>query len=161
MMWVVKYIPERMIGFVNDLKSGSDVYFHLGDFDPKGPWVGLEHTCSKDRVITFNWEAPPPILGEPVEVVLFDNSTRDGSKAPHAQRVVRINPPVHLTGIVESFDPRKGYGFVRGGDGITYYLHRSEMIDQHTPHKGSLVMFFAGSRQGNPRAIHAHICGDP
>ena len=82
-------------------------------------------------------------------------------KAPRASRVVRVTAPVHLRGTVESFDPRKGYGFVRGSDAVTYYLHWSEVIDQHMPYAGSSVMFFAGSRQGKPRSVHVHTCGEP
>lgn len=158
-MQVVKYIPDRLIGFVSDPEVGTDVYFHLGDFDPKGPWPGLDHACPRSRMISFNWESPPPILGETVEVT-FQGGPANG-KAPRAQRVVRAIAPVHLTGLVESFDPRRGYGFVRGDDGITYYLHRSEIIDQHMPHEGSSVSFFAGSRLGKPRAVHVHTCGEP
>lgn len=160
-MRVVKYIPERLIGFVHDSEVGTDVYFHLGDFDPKGPWYDLGHACPRSHLIVFNWEAPPPILGEMVEVAFRGGSNTDKSKAPRAQRVVRMTPPTGLKGVVESFDPRKGYGFVRGSDGVTYYLHRSEIIDQHLPHEGSSVMFFAGSRLGKPRAVHIHTCGEP
>lgn len=157
-MRIAKYIPDRMIGFVNDQDAGPDVYFHLGDFDPKGPWPNLGHDCPRSRMLSFNWESPPPILGEPVEVTFHGGPTN--GKAPRAQRVVRVVAPVHLRGTVESFDPRKGYGFVRGDDGVTYYLHRSEMTDQHMPYVGSSVMFFAGSRQGKPRSVHVHTCGE-
>lgn len=159
MMQVVKYIPSRLIGFVNDPEVGLDVYFHLGDFDPKGPWADLGHACVGGRLANFNWESPPPIIGESVEVT-FQGGPTNG-KAPRASRVVRVAAPVHLRGTVESFDPRKGYGFVRGSDGVTYYLHWSEVIDQHMPYAGSSVMFFAGSRQGKPRSVHVHTCGEP
>jgi len=157
MMRVVKYIPNRMIGFVKDSCGGSDVYFHLGDFDPKGPY--LDHVCP-NQALNFNWGSPPPILGESVDVTFRNVHTTTG-KAPKAHRVIRKEAPVHLCGVVESFDPRKGYGFVRGGDGVIYYLHWSEVLDQHMLYAGSLVMFFHGSRHGRPRAIHVHTCGKP
>jgi cold shock CspA family protein len=136
-----------------DPNSGVDVYFHLGDFDPKGPWPGLDHTCPRSSPINFNWECPPPILGELVDV------TYKGDNTLRANRVIRIDPPRLLHGLVDSFDPKHGYGFVRGSeDGVSYHLHQSEMIDGHFPQVGSNVVFFAGSRQGKPRAIHAHVC---
>ena len=158
-MMVVKYIPERLFGFVMDPEVGLEVYFHLGDFDPKGPWPASHHLCPISSR-QFNWASPPPILGETVAVVVVPVNGVELSRPPRAQRVVRLDPPILLRGVVDSFDPQHGYGFVRGvEDGVSYHLHRSEMIDGQFPQVGSVVMFFVGVRQGRPRAIHAHVCG--
>ena len=154
---VVKYIPERMFGFVQDESGGTEWYFHLGDFDPKGPWPGLGHGCSRRIGFTFNWECPPPILGESVDVQLSD-TMRPTDRAPRAKRVMRIAAPVMVRGQVESFDPQQGYGFVLGEDGVSYHLHRSEMLDGQFPKIGGVLVFFAGFRHGRPRACHVHIC---
>lgn len=156
-MFVAKYIPDRLFGFVFDPDNDREIFFHLGDFNPKGPWPGLEHTCPRSRTLVFNWTAPPPILGEPVDVVLREGLPE--GRAQRAARVTRIHAPTLLQGIVESFEPPHGYGFARGTDGVTYHLHKSEMIGPMTPLPGNTVTFFAGLRQGRPRACHVHICG--
>jgi cold shock CspA family protein len=158
-MRVVKYIPNRLFGFVMDTNDGVEVYFHLGDFDPKGPWPGVvPHNCPRVPAKPFNWTSPPPILGEPVEVILRTPNVVDYARAPKASRVTRIEAPVFLHGQVDSFNPQHGYGFVNGSDGVSYYLHVSEMLEGHFPKTGDNIMFFAGSKQGKNRACHAHIC---
>lgn len=159
MFRVVKYIPDRLFGFVAE-EDGREVYFHLGDFDPKGPWADLAHDCPRGRLLSFNWRSPSPIVGELVKVEILDREAKD-DKAPKAQRVTRLDAPLLIRGTVESFDVLHGYGFVRGGDGVSYHLHKSEILDGHVPNKGSVVMFFAGFRQGRPRACHVHTCGGP
>ena len=157
MMRVAKYIPDRLFGFVSD-EAGREVYFHLGDFDPKGPWPKLVHDCPRGRLLSFNWQCPPPIVGELVDVVIHEGNSAT-NKAPKAQRVIRAETPLMLRGEVESFDVLHGYGFVRGDDGVSYHLHKSEMLDGYGPTKAATVMFFAGYRQGRPRACHVHTCG--
>ena len=99
----------------------------------------------------------PPILGELVEVeVDFDQGK--GEKAPRAVRVRRVHPPRALNGEVETFDPFRGFGFVRDPSGISYHLHKSEILDGKIPLAGHRVTFYAGTRQGKPRACHVKVC---
>lgn len=147
---IAKYIPDRLFGFVS--VDGDDLYFHLGKFDPKGPWPGLSHTCSVCDKFVFNWESPPPILGEPVEVTVTCGDP------PSTKRIIRTVQPVLVHGLVEFVDHQHGYGFAKGQDGSMYHVHRSEMLYGGIPRVGSTVTFFAGKRMGQPRACHAHEC---
>ena len=140
-MQVVKYIPDRLYGFVAEAGSSNEVFFHLGAFDPR--WDAR-----------FQGLTPPPILGEYVQVTLPDTPTSGNDRAPRAIRVQRLLEPVLLSGQVEAFDPHRGYGFVKGADGVTYHLHRSEMVDGHMPFQGDPVQFYAGKRQDKQRACH-------
>ena len=135
---VVKYIPDRMYGFVADTETGRELYFHLGDFDPK---------AGQDLPV-------PPVVGEQVRVL--GETLAIGGRPPRAMRVERMAPVVPLTGTVDTFNPVKGYGFVTVG-GTNYHLHRSEITDGHAPTKGATVQFYAGERQGKPRACHATV----
>lgn len=159
-MRVSKYLPERLFGFViND--AGLEVYFQRGKFDP-----GTHQTatptpvCSACRGCSWATLAPGPLPGERVRVELsFDPADPPvGERAPRASRVLRLNPPTLVQGVVESFDVHRGYGFVRGEDGLSYHLHRSEVLDGYLPVKDNLVRFFAGSRQARPRACYVKTC---
>jgi len=145
-MEVHKYIPSRLYGFVKG-EDGREVFFHLGVFKP-----GAFPTDPP----------PPPILGEPVlvEVGTQDSPDNRPGKAPRALSVVRVQEPVQFVGIVETFDTHRGYGFIVGEDGISYHLHNSEVLDGRTPLAGDRVRFYAGTRQGRPRACHVNVRGE-
>lgn len=98
----------------------------------------------------------PPILGEEVDVEV-DLPDEPGDKAPRAERVTRVHPPLPLQGVVDNFDPFKGFGFVVVDD-VSYHLHRSEMIDGKIPLVGQRVSFYGGTRQDRPRAVHVQVC---
>ena len=119
---VSKYIPNKLYGFAED-EHGSQVFFHLGSFDPGSP-LDPSKQCSACPPLGCPWStAPsPPILGEAVEVKV-DFSTASDGRAPRADRVTRLQTPTALRGTVETFDPLRGYGFARGEDGISYHLH--------------------------------------
>ena len=156
-MRVHKYIPEKLYGFAVD-SEGAQVFFHLGVFNPGAPPKTRHRRCAicpKDGCL---WDTvpPPPILGEDVEVTV--DRPPEGDKAPRAARVERKGPPAALVGTVETFDAHLGYGFVRGENNITYHLHKSELLDGRLPRLGQVVMFFAGTRQGKPRAVHIKVC---
>lgn len=144
-MIVSKYIPSHLYGFVSD-GTGPDVYFHLGDFDPGGSWP--DHGMPFNP--GFDWSSPPPIQGEQVDVVNAANGLR-------ASRVTRVVAPTVVNGVVDSFDPNRGYGFVRGDNHVVYYLHRSEMVGTYFPTSGTRVVFFAGARGSNPRACYVQM----
>jgi len=158
-MRVHKYIPERLFGFVID-DSGHEAFFHLGVFDPGAVWASHTHceTCPH-RGCPWSAMPPPPILGEEVDVEMDPHPTdKSSGRAPRAARVTRrVGPPV-MTGIVETFDPQRGYGFIKGEDGSSYHLHASEILDGRIPRQGQGVMFFAGVRQDRPRACHVKVC---
>ena len=156
-MQVHKYIPDRMFGFVID-PSGHEVFFHLGAFDPGRVWLAHSR-CDRCPSAGCPWTSspPPPILGEDVEVTvnLVDGFT---GKAPRASRVARLVGPPAVFGRVETFDPQRGYGFIRGEDDQSYHLHASEILDGRIPLPNQGVMFFAGFRQSRPRACHVKVC---
>lgn len=156
-MRVVKYIPDRLYGFVED-DQGRRAFFHVGSFQPGPQWV-THIRCEKCPRSGCSWKEspPPPILGESVDVEV-DLTIGDAEKAPRASRLTRCRAPRPLSGGVEIFDVQRAFGFIRGEDGESYHLHRSEMVDGAVPVIGQTVMFYAGERQGRPRACHARIC---
>jgi len=159
-MRVHKYIPDRLYGFVVD-DRGQEVFFHLGTFDPDpGTGFSLPTACSVCPPEGCTWaEAPPPpILGELVEVEVDLGLQRGDGRAPRANRVRRMTQPTTLQGEVETFDPMRGYGFILGKDGVSYHLHKSEVLDGKMPFASQLVSFFAGVRKGRPRACHIKVC---
>ena len=156
-MRVHKYIPERLFGFTID-EAGLQVFFHLGAFNPGEPQK--EHPrCSSCRRDGCTWvlAPPPPILGERVNVTA-DLDTVDATKAPRATRVIRLEPTIAVRGEVETFDAQRGYGFIKGENGTSYHLHKSELLGGRIPRTGQMVMFYAGMRQERPRAVHIKVC---
>lgn len=139
-MRVFKYLPANLYGFVID-DEGRQVFFHIraftwGDFTTR----------------------PPPIIGEEVEVE-YDPDMPSNGKAPRARHVVRVREPQYAFGIVEEFNERSGYGFIKTDDGRSHYLHRSEMTDGRLPMPGMEVTFFEGFRQGRSRACYVTLAG--
>lgn len=156
-MRVQKYIPERLYGFTIG-EDGQEVFFHLGSFDPGTP---LErplqcHSCKVGECI-WTRMPPPPVLGELV-LVEVDLGAGDENKAPRASRVTRVDSPLVVQGEVDTFDALRGYGFVNGTDGVVYHLHKSEVLEGSLPLVGQPVVFYAGLRQGRPRACHVKVC---
>lgn len=140
-MRVQRYIPDRMYGFLG-AGTGPQVFFHLRAFHG-----GVAHGI----------KVPPlPIVGEPVDVVVERDPLNPENL--RAARVTRVVEPVEIAGRVEMFDVTRGYGFVRGADGISYYLHRSEVIDGKIPLVDQPVLFYAAERQDKARACHVRIC---
>ena len=82
----------------------------------------------------------------------------DTGRAPRASRVTRCDVPVLLLGVVESFDAVRRYGFVQGTDQVSYHLHQSEIFRGRLPLAGNQTTFFAGVREGRPRACHVKVC---
>jgi len=155
-MRVFKYIPMKMYGFCQDT-SGFEVFFHLAAFHP-GPSVEVVHcsTCASAPSCLLTGDAPPPILGEPVEVNYDPHDS--GTKAPRASQVSRLVVPTMIVGMVESFDTQRRYGFIKGSNGTSYHLHESEVIDGRLPMAGRQVVFYPGIREGRPRACHIRVC---
>jgi len=155
-MRVLKYIPERLYGFCGD-DVGNQVFFHLAVFRGGDP---LPTHCPDCTVEGCAWASapPPPVLGEEVDVEVDLSKQPEKGKAPRAVKVLRIEIPQPLAGNVETFDAQRGFGFVRGTDGVEYHLHNSEIIDRHLPMIGQTVRFFPGVRQGRPRACHIKVC---
>ena len=135
LMRVELYSPDRMYGFA---EFGQDrVFFHLEAFHAEG--------------------GPPPIIGEEVEVELGPDVETGADKAPRALRVRRVVVPVRIEGVVESFNPEKGWGFVKGVDGVSYYLHRSEVEDGRLPLPNQQATFFKGFKRDRPRACYVQV----
>jgi cold shock CspA family protein len=131
-----------MYGFLKDEK-GREVFFHLGAFEPGG---------RKEEPV-------PPIPGELVEAeVDFDSA--EESKAARARRVCRLQEPVPLYGTVDKYDQMSGYGFVvEHQTKDSYFLHKSEIRGGKAPLVGDEIEFYAGLREGRPRAFHVLVLG--
>lgn len=166
LMRIHKYIPERLYGFTVD-SEGLQVFFHLGAFQPglpaKSPLIGGHESkhpscqsCTRESCLWAE-SPPPPVLGEPVQVEVEIDPV-DTGKAPRATKVLRIQTPLALRGLVETFDATRGYGFIKGDDGTSYHLHQSELLDGRIPRTGQSVMFYAGIRLDKPRACHIKVC---
>lgn len=134
MIWKVSdFIPERYFGFCspeNSVATETKVFFHARDFI---------------RLIPGE---PGPILGEEVSV----SGLEDQAKGRCARRVQRIITPTPQTGTVISYDPKKMWGFIRGGDGNDLYFHKREIIGSWLPLPGKPVSFFDGTLGGRHRA---------
>lgn len=137
-MRIVKYLPKQLFGFVSD-NQGLQVYFHMRCFK----WGDFRHKI-------------PPIIGEEVEVEYALSGTTPG-KAPPAKVVRRLHEPKASFGIVEDFNEKRGYGFIRTEDGRSHYLHRTEMTDGRLPMVGMECTFFEGFKQGRTRACYVTL----
>ena len=111
---VRRYLTEKRFGFILPEGGGSEVFFHLSVFN-----VGAD--------------GPPPITNEPVEYELGDGT--------RSIRVDRLATPQHRVGVVASYDPVKGYGFITVTGGQCY-LHKSEVIGGAIPAVGARVDFY-------------------
>jgi len=134
------YSPERMYGFC--ATGDAKVFFHREAF----------HAGSWENIPT----APPPIIGEEVEVECTATAS-DTERAPRAQVVRRLHKPVRIRGVVETFNPVKGWGFVQGDDGQSYYLHRSEVEGGRLPLPKQEVFFYSGHKNDRPRACYVEV----
>jgi cold shock CspA family protein len=141
-MRVLKYVPKQLFGFTEDEVSGDQVFFHIRSFK----WGDFP---------TF----PPPIIGEYVDVE-YDPEHRKPNKAPKARHVHRLVDPIASFGVVDDFNEKRGYGFIKTEDGRSHYLHRSEMTDGKLPMPGMVVTFFEGFRQGRTRACFVTLSGE-
>lgn len=135
---IVKYLPERFFGFTAN-EAGLEVFFHIRAFI----WGSFP---------TY----PPPVIGESVDVE-FDPTFTPNGHAPKARRVHRLKEPVASFGVVEDFNEKRGYGFIRTEDGRSHYLHRTEMKGSRLPMPGMEVTFFEGFKQGRTRACYVTL----
>lgn len=136
------YTPSKLYGFAKNDSSGGEVFFHLETF-----WPGR---------VEEGREPPPPVQGEEVSVE-YDPQSGQENRPPRARRVERLHPPVLVEGVVERFEEKDGWGFIRGDDGVSYHLHRSEVLDGRLPLASSRVSFYAGARKGRPRACYVTV----
>jgi cold shock CspA family protein len=140
-MQVDLYSPERMYGFT---KQGPErVFFHLESF-VAGTWPSGS-------------EPPPPIVGEEV-MVEYTQAQPGAERAPRATQVVRVNEPIELLGVVESFNDLKGWGWIRAdGDTESCYLHRSEVEGGRLPLAGQEARFYRGHKNNRARACYVRV----
>lgn len=135
---IAKFFPSKLYGFVA-LPTGEEAFFHAGGFSPG------------------KWEEPLPIPGEEVELT-SEVEYRKGRSAPRISSLVRVQAPTLLRGIVESFNPEKGWGFALGEDQVSYYIHRSEFVETaKIPHPGGQVRFYAGFKNSKARACYIEV----
>lgn len=157
-MRVHKYIPDKLYGFAIDPVSGQQVFFHLGSFVPGDSPHGRRCSACPPEGCSWATTPTPPVLGEPVEVTFNMDKVHEGQQ-PRAEKVVRQTPPLAMSGTVEVYETHRGFGFIKGDDGNSYHLHRSEVMEDRLPVVGQRVMFYSGVRQSRPRACHVRICG--
>lgn len=164
-MQVEKYVPSGLYGFVED--GTRRAFFHQGSFQP-GDWPDNEHSatlaeCAECSLCLGVLHPAPPISGEEVDVEFpedtdFDAGSEGQGDAPRAEAVERIVAPKLVWGRVDVFHPNRGYGFITGDDGVSYYLHRSEVLERRMPLEGHRAVYYAGVRKDKPRACHVRIC---
>ena len=133
LMRVDMYSINHGYGFCVPLAGEGRVFFRVEDFDGEGIL---------------------PIMGETVEVPALV----EGERSPRAVRVVRTQPPLECVGLVTSFDSVRGWGFIQS-EGVSYFLHRSDLQDRFIPVIGSSLRFYAGVRRGKPRACYVRLRG--
>lgn len=127
------YLEEKGYGFVED-ESGKRYFFRGEHFFRRGP------------------DSPMPVSGEVVSVGHTED--REGG-SPVAKEIKRSSPVVLVSGVVESFDPAKGWGFIREyGNQTKVYLHVSDLSEGWIPIKGSRVKFYKGWKKSRPRACY-------
>ena len=134
LMRVDMYSIGHGYGFCME-ESGPRVFFRVEDFDGRGGVL--------------------PIPGEPVEV---QNLLPSEGRSPRASAVRRLHVPTAALGTVLSFDVEKGWGFVECG-GVTYFLHRSDLLEKFVPVVGSTLSFYPGIRRNKPRACYVKQTG--
>lgn len=135
------YNPSKLYGFARSPETGAEVFFHREVF-----WSGESGSDSQ----------PPPVVGELVQVEFDPATSRDG-KPPRASKVERVKQQVLLHGRVDQFDEGKGWGFLTSDEGVSYHLHRSEVLGGRLPLPGSRVSFYGGSRKDRPRACYVTV----
>lgn len=132
---VRKYLPREGYGFVI-LSTGEEVFFHALDFfDP--------HNSSSG-----------PVPGEEVEVDLAEIPA-DGTRLRRAVVVNRKYALLPQRGVVERFNPARGYGFIQGSGQEVFYLHRSDWLSSSEPRVGDRVHFYAGKSASHAKRLRA------
>lgn len=154
-MRILRFYPDKLYGFATAGKE-EEFFFHLSNFRA-GDEIHLSNALALSEIDTLALEKtpPPPILGERVLVHGIWSGPSD--RAPRASLVERLDVPRLLLGTVDTFDLKKRYGFVTA-EGESYHLHESEVVNGRLPNRGSSVLFFAGVREGKPRACHVRVC---
>jgi len=127
------YLEEKGYGFIEN-ESGERYFFRGENFFRRSP------------------EHPMPISGEEVSVGYTEDREKGSSVA---KEVKRLSSPQQTSGVVESFDTVKGWGFIREyGNQTKVYLHVSDLSSGWVPIKGSRVKFCKGWKKGRPRACY-------
>lgn len=129
------FLPDKAFGFCEAAEAGR-FYFHVEAFD-RGSVGG-----------------PPPIPGEAVEV---EGIKPREDKCPKVSTVRRIQEPAKQRGLVRSFDPNAGWGFVSMPDGSVCFLHTSDFVVPTVVSMGMAVEFYVGHRRDRPRACYVTV----
>ena len=101
------------------------------------------------RVALYKEFSPFSDDGKGVDVELAEEG-----RASSVRRV-RSMPPI--TGVVDSFDAKTGWGFIRGDDRVSYFLHRSDVVHNRLLVRGQRVQFHAGHKNHRPRACYVEV----
>ncbi|WP_370601960.1 cold-shock protein [Pseudomonas nitroreducens] len=68
-----------------------------------------------------------------------------------------LNTAEEMTGYVKRFDAERGFGFVDGADGKSYFLHISEVRGGEIPDAGQQVHFTPTATEKGPAALAASL----
>jgi cold shock CspA family protein len=98
-------------------------------------------------------EAPPPRAGGP-------RRTQPAEKP--GQRLTRQaqGPTTGAqTGTIKFFREDRGFGFIRGDDGVEIFVHKSAIVGGGTLHEGQQVSYDVGQGRKGPAAQNVQILG--
>jgi cold shock CspA family protein len=62
-----------------------------------------------------------------------------------------------MNGTVKWFSSQKGYGFIRGDDGVEYYFNTGSLIGSYFPGNGDNVHFTAARNARGPKATSVSV----
>lgn len=135
---VSMFFFKGMYGFVSpEGEPDKSMFFHASDFHRLNPGE------------------PLPIVGETVDIV----PESPLSVKPRAIEVRRQLLPEKTLGVVVSYNPDKGWGFVEYDRNMKAFLHASE-VRGWIPYPGARVSFYLGNKNGKPRACWVQF-GEP
>ncbi len=66
-----------------------------------------------------------------------------------------------MTGVTRCWYSTRFYGQILGDDGVSYFVHRSELIGRGALMRGERVAFVATDRGKGPRAVDVRVIDAP
>lgn len=65
-----------------------------------------------------------------------------------------------MTGVVQFYDCKRGFGFIMGDNGEDYFYHISDVFDGKIPHNNQLCIFDTFPTAKGVRAINIEVEND-
>jgi len=110
---VVCFFRGRGFGFIKPQEGGDEVFVHWNDLITHDHWPHLERDTKVEYLLVKNNDKYYA-----KEVTLVGGKKIPAFTKPHEDRV--INEDETFTGTVEFFNGRKGYGFIKPDDEISW-----------------------------------------